>query len=92
LKSFLLSRGWSEDRLLTLGHDLNDAWLAARAAGLRLDPTPPYWCQLLQTVHGYPYFGRYPPANSGLVTPNAAEMQFRIAELISLVSTEPHAA
>jgi hypothetical protein len=92
LKSFLLSRGWSEDEVLKLGHDLNEAWLAARAAGLPLDPEPPYWYQLLQTVHDYPYFGRYPPANSGLVTPNAAELQVRIAELISLVSTEEHAA
>jgi hypothetical protein len=88
LKSFLLSRGWSEDQVHRLGHNLLKAWSAARAAGLPLDPEPPYWCQLLQTVHDSPYFGRYPPANSGLVTPNAAELSLRIEELISLVEAE----
>jgi hypothetical protein len=93
LKSFLLSCGWSEDDLQNkLGHDLIKAWSAAREAGLSLDAEPPYWCQLLQTVHDRPYFGRYPPANSGLVTPNPGELQARITELIALVSSERHAA
>ena len=93
LKSFLLSRGWSEDQLRAkVRHDLIQAWSAAREAGLSLDPEPPYWCQLLQTVHDDPYFGRYPPANSGLVTPNPDELQARLKELVALVSTEEHAA
>jgi hypothetical protein len=93
LKSFLLSRGWSEDQLLKkLRHNLAKAWSAARAAGLPLDPEPPYWCQLLQTVHDSPYFGGYPPANTIVVTPNAAELTIRIPELISLVEAAGHAA
>jgi hypothetical protein len=92
LKSFLLSRDWPEGALQKLDHDLIKAWSAARDAGLSLDPEPPYWCQLLQTVHDKPYFGRYPPANSGLVTPNPGELQTGITELIALVSRERHAA
>jgi hypothetical protein len=92
LKSFLLTRGRPEAELKKLNHDLIKAWSAAREAGLSLDPEPPYWCQLLQTVHDYPYFGRYPPANSGLITPNPGELQARITELIALVSSEGHAA
>jgi hypothetical protein len=92
LKSFLLSHGSSETELQGLRHDLLKAWTAAAAAGLNETAEPPPWCRLLDSVHDSPYFGRYPPANSGLVTPNAADVEAHVTELIALVSNRGHAA
>ena len=92
LKSSLLSHGWSESQLRELDHDLIKAWRAAAAAGLPVNTEPPSWCRLLDSVHDSPYFGRYPPANSGLVTPNAAEMEAQVTDLIALVGSRGHAA
>src|SRR5262245_10855037 len=57
LKAFLLSRGWSPERAKSLGHDLASAWKAAAGEGLRIPVAVPYWCELLDSIHSYPYVG-----------------------------------
>ena len=85
LKAFLLSRGWSQARAKGLGHDLTSAWKAAAAEGLGIAPAIPYWCELLDSIHSYPYVGRYPPVNSGLVSAGFEELYSNLQEIINLV-------
>jgi hypothetical protein len=92
LKSYLLSQGWPQKKVEKVGHNLTKAWAAAAGAGLSIDPEPPAWGQLLQSMHDDPYFLRYPPVNSGLVSPNARELQTRVDSLIELVAAAHHAA
>lgn len=85
LKAYLLAIGLDDNHIRKLGHDLEAAWLAAVASGLALDSTFPYWCQLLNSAHAYPYVGRYPPVNAGLVSVGIGEMYDHIEGMIALV-------
>ena len=86
LKAFLRHRGRSDDQLRAMGHNLLDAWSAASDAGLAIGADVPSWVQSLNSVHDQPFFGRYPPANSGLVTPNARQLEFHLTELLEIVA------
>jgi hypothetical protein len=92
LKSYLLARGFSQAAVERLRHSLKKAWVKAAAAGLPVEPLPPPWCQLLDSMHDDPYMGRYPPENSGLVAPNPQQMDAEVNRLIDLVTAAGHAA
>jgi len=92
LKSYLLSRGFSQAAVEHLRHSLKNAWVKAAAAGLAVEPLPPPWCQLLDSMHDDPYMVRYPPENSGLVAPNPQQMEAEVGRLIDLVTAAGHAA
>jgi hypothetical protein len=75
----------SQARVKGLSHDLTSAWTAAAGEGLGISPTVPNWCELLDSIHSYPYIGRYPPVNSGLVSAGFEELYSNLQEIISLV-------
>ena len=86
LKAFLLAQGWTDDAVReNLRHNLAQAWKEAAAAGLEISQAAPPWCELLASAHDYPYVGRYPPRNSGLVAPSPRDIVARTGELIALV-------
>ena len=86
LKAFLLSRGWTDQGLeKELGHHLARTWTEAAAAGLGVSANAPPWCQLLDSIHDFPYVGRYPPRNGDLVTPHPRDIATQVNDLIGLV-------
>lgn len=92
LKAFLRHSGRSDDQLMAIEHNLLDAWSAASDAGLAIGADVPSWVQILDSVHDRPFYGRYAPPNSGLVTPNPSQLAFHLSELLGIVARTCHAA
>lgn len=86
LKAFLRHTGRADDQLTAMEHNLLDAWSAAREAGLAIGADVPFWVQILASVHDRPSYGRYPPPNSGPVTPNPSQLAFHLSELLGVVT------
>ena len=79
LKAYLWHQGYTEDRLVGIGHNLETLWQEAASHGLSICATPPDWCRKLNALHKYPFHLRYATDISGYVGPNiektTAEMQ-----------------
>lgn len=87
LKALLWTAGrtTSELRNPPLGHDLVALWTEAAHKGL-LAVSPPDWCILLNSLHAFPYKGRYPSGLNGFQTPNAKATVGKLAIILELAT------
>ena len=85
LKSFLLMRGWNEEQLKKVGHDLEKAWIKAAECGLSINKTAPFWVRVLSLGHGYPYIYRYPQEGTAIAIPSLDELASNLKDLIQLI-------
>ncbi len=75
LKAYLLYAGYSEKRIIKLGHRLTGLWQEAVQEGLPLAPSPPQWCETLESCTSGPRFLlRYPRMSTCLVLPPPAQL------------------
>lgn len=88
LKALLWTTGstTSDLRKSSLGHDLVALWKEAVHKGL-LAVSPPDWCILLNSLHAFPYKGRYPSGLNGLQTPNAKATVAQLATILELATS-----
>ncbi|ALS68363.1 hypothetical protein [Pandoraea apista] len=74
------------------GHDLSALWGAAAKLALVAPTSPPDWCVLLNTLHDWPYRGRYPQGLNGFVTPNPAQLIGAVEQVLLLAENAVKAA
>lgn len=94
LKAFLIANGVTEEQLeQKIRHHLGKAWRNASSLGLDIPSEPPRWCNLLDKVHDWPHFLRYPPTNTGMILPNLNDLSANLRGLHELVqrSISPNA-
>jgi hypothetical protein len=88
LKAFLLHCQVPEKELRTIGHDLAELWMRARARGLEIERGPPYWVRVLAFAHGTAYhLYRYPPERIASAIPDAPELKQELANFLRVVTT-----
>lgn len=86
LKSYLSHVGVSKKELNPIRHNLEALWTKASSLGLAVSDSPPRWCQLLNGIHDYPYYSRYPTTAAGYVGPNLQQLNADLGILVSVVS------
>jgi hypothetical protein len=90
LKAYLSLNGVSEGALISqFRHDLEKLWNEAVRLGAPLSATPSRWCQTLNTLHGSPYYLRYPLRVNIIVMPAkepmVSELQQIVDDILALV-------
>lgn len=86
LKSYLSHVGVSRKELKPIRHNLGALWVKASSLGLAVSANPPRWCQLLNGIHDYPYYSRYPTAAAGYIGPNLQQLNAELGILLDVVS------
>ena len=88
LKALLWTTGstTSDLRKQPFGHDLVTLWKEAELKGL-LAESPPDWCILLNSLHAFPYKGRYPSCLNGFQTPNAKATVAQLVTILNLATS-----
>lgn len=74
------------------GHNLSGLWRAAAKLALVAPASPPDWCVLLDTLHDWPFRGRYPQGLNGFVTPNPTQLIGAIEQVLMLAENAVKAA
>ena len=90
LKAFLSLKGVSESALShQFKHDLEKLWSEAVRLGAPLSAEPSRWCKTLNTLHGRPYYLRYPLRVNLIVMPAkepmVSELQQVVDDIVALV-------
>ena len=87
LKAHLLQAGFEKFKNKALRHNLETLWVEAVSCGLSVNPQPPQWCVILNSLHNKPYYFRYPPAGlNGKSLPDLTSMVFGLKELIDTIA------
>lgn len=88
LKAYLISIGWDEKQLKTIGHDLVKAWSYAKEGGLSISKEPSFEIQLLAISHDSPYYFRYPQEKIATAIPPPDQLCNEVTNLIEIVENE----
>lgn len=72
LKSYLISKGWEENKLKKIGHNLEKAMEESSKAGLKINLSQKFSVQVLSLSHDSPFLFRYPKTKvaAGITEPN----------------------
>lgn len=88
LKGYLLSIGWEEKQLKSVGHDLKKAWSSANKNGLPISDEPSFGIRLLSISHDAPFYFRYPQEKTATAIPPPDELYQEVNNLIEIVEKE----
>ena len=85
LKAYLLTVGWTQKEIRTIGHDLVRAWTAAVSARLPLESDVPSWVKTLDLHHDRPFMYRYTPEGVGVGIPAPPDLSRLLAQTIEIL-------
>lgn len=85
LKAYLIHVGLDEKQLKKIGHNLDDAWLAAHKAGLPISKEPIFSIRLLSISHDRPFYFRYPKEKTATAIPPPSQLCGEVRGLINIV-------
>lgn len=89
LKSFLIHSGKTEKYIIKkIGHNLVKSWEVCISFGLEIDDPPPFWCQVLNSAHDFPYLFRYARENTGVVVPAVDTLMTDLNAVLQLIGKE----